>query len=68
MKGAEKLDIKEIEKMKICRDNLDLMQKHIVRLEKYAQQIDDIIGLTSMDSRYKINAIARLTDTIMQFI
>lgn len=68
MKGVEHLDIQEMEKLKICTHNLELMQKHITRLENYVKRVDDIIDLESMSDAYKIKAIARITETIKEFV
>lgn len=68
MKGVEHLDIQEMERLKICTHNLELMQRHITRLENYAKKVDDILNLESMNERYKLIAIERMTETVKQFI
>ncbi len=68
MKSENRIDIEEIERMKICRNNLELMQRHIKRLENYVSKVEDIINIESMDAKYKIQAILRITDTIKEFI
>lgn len=68
MKGVEHLDIQEMERLKICSHNLELMQKHITRLENYVKKIDDILNLESMNDTYRIKAIARMTETIKEFV
>lgn len=68
MKTTEHLDIQEMERLKICTHNLELMQRHIQRLESYVKRVDDIIALESMNDFYKIKAIARVTETVKEFI
>ena len=68
MKTRERLDLEEMERLKICKHNLELMQRHIKRLENYVFKVEDILSIESMGANYKINAIARITDTVKEFI
>ena len=67
MKSEHRLDIEEIERMKICRDNLQLMKRHIDTLEKYVEKVDKILKTEDV-LNYKIKEITRLTDIIMKYI
>ena len=68
MKTENHLDIKEMERLKICTHNLELMQKHIDRLEGYALRVDDVLGLESASPMWKLEAIARMTESVKEFI
>jgi hypothetical protein len=67
MKSEHRLDIEEIERMKICRDNLQLMKRHIDTLEKYVEKVDKILKTEDV-LNYKVKEITRLTDIMMKYI
>lgn len=68
MKTKHHLDIEEMERLKISRDNLELMHRHIKRLEAYALKVDDILNLESMSDSLKLKKISIITDIIKQDI
>ena len=68
MKTKNHLDIEEMERLKISRDNLELMHRHIKRLEKYVEKVDDILNLESMSESLKLKKIAIITEIIKEDI
>lgn len=62
-----KIDIEEIERLKICKYNIELMERHVKRLEKAILDIDELLGQTK-DLGVKIMLIANIIKKVKFYI